>query len=97
MTTERVVPFRARDEFEANLINVLGSKRPEKGPGLLVHGAGVRANILPNCGQSGRAIAEEARAAGDRRPLCCCSQKNTARGRVCYARLQSASKNLRTG
>jgi hypothetical protein len=46
MTTERVVPFRARDGFEANLINVRGSERPEKGPVLLVHGAGVRANIF---------------------------------------------------
>jgi hypothetical protein len=46
MTTERVVPFRARDGFEANLINVRGSQRPEKGPILLVHGAGVRANIF---------------------------------------------------
>jgi hypothetical protein len=46
MTNERVVPFRARDGFEANLINVRGSERPEKGPVLLVHGAGVRANIF---------------------------------------------------
>jgi hypothetical protein len=46
MTTERVVPVRARDGFEMNLINVRGSERPEKGPVLLVHGAGVRANIF---------------------------------------------------
>src|SRR5258707_14075356 len=46
MTTERVVPVRARDGFELNLINVRGSQRPEKGPVLLVHGAGVRANIF---------------------------------------------------
>ena len=46
MTTERVVPFRARDGFAANLINVRGSDRAEKGPVLLVHGAGVRANIF---------------------------------------------------
>jgi len=46
MTTERVVPVRARDGFEMNLINVRGSGRPEKGPVLLVHGAGVRANIF---------------------------------------------------
>lgn len=45
-TTERVVPVRARDGFELNLINVRGSQRPEKGPVLLVHGAGVRANIF---------------------------------------------------
>jgi pimeloyl-ACP methyl ester carboxylesterase len=43
---ERVVPFRARDGFEANLINVRGTGKPEKGPVLLVHGAGVRANIF---------------------------------------------------
>jgi pimeloyl-ACP methyl ester carboxylesterase len=43
---ERVVPFRARDGFEANLINLRGSSQPEKGPVLLVHGAGVRANIF---------------------------------------------------
>src|SRR5262249_2575780 len=46
MTTECVVPFRARDGFEANLLNVRGADRPEKGPVLLVHGAGVRANIF---------------------------------------------------
>jgi hypothetical protein len=46
MTTERVVPVRARDGFELNLINVRGWQRPEKGPVLLVHGAGVRANIF---------------------------------------------------
>lgn len=43
---ERVVPFRARDGFQCNLINVRGRERPEKGPVLLVHGAGVRANIF---------------------------------------------------
>ena len=43
---ERVVPFRAGDGFEENLINVRGSSKPEKGPVLLVHGAGVRANIF---------------------------------------------------
>ena len=43
---ERVVPFRARDGFDANLINVRGLSKPEKGPVLLVHGAGVRANIF---------------------------------------------------
>jgi hypothetical protein len=46
MTTERVVPFRARDGFAANLINVRGPDKAEKGPVLLVHGAGVRANIF---------------------------------------------------
>src|SRR5207237_242851 len=43
---ERVVPFRSRDGFEANLVNVRANDRPEKGPILLVHGAGVRANIF---------------------------------------------------
>jgi hypothetical protein len=46
MTAERVVPFRARDGFECNLVNVRGADRPEKGPVLLVHGAGVRANVF---------------------------------------------------
>jgi hypothetical protein len=56
MTTERVVPFRARDGFEGNVINVRGSARPEKGPVLLVHGAGVRANIFR--APSGRTIVD---------------------------------------
>jgi hypothetical protein len=43
---ERVIPFRARDGFECNLVNVQGSAPPEKGPVLVVHGAGVRANIF---------------------------------------------------
>ena len=43
---ESVVPFRARDGFEENLIHVRGTSKPEKGPVLLVHGAGVRANIF---------------------------------------------------
>src|SRR5260221_5945798 len=56
MTTERVVPVRARDGFELNLINVRGAERPEKGPVLLVHGAGVRANIFR--APSGRTIVD---------------------------------------
>ena len=44
--SERIVPFRAGDGLECNLINVRGSDRPEKGPVILVHGAGVRANIF---------------------------------------------------
>jgi len=40
------VPFWTRDGFEANLINVRGPGKPEKGPVVLVHGAGVRANIF---------------------------------------------------
>ena len=56
MTTERVVPVRARDGFEMNLINVRGAQPPEKGPVLLVHGAGVRANIFR--APSGRTIVD---------------------------------------
>jgi hypothetical protein len=43
---ERTVPFRATDGFECNLINVRGDRDPDKGPVLLVHGAGVRADIF---------------------------------------------------
>jgi hypothetical protein len=43
---DRVVPFQTRDGFEENVINVRGSSKPEKGAVLLVHGAGVRANIF---------------------------------------------------
>lgn len=43
---ERKVIFRAEDGFECNLLNVRGDRPPEKGPVLLVHGAGVRANIF---------------------------------------------------
>jgi pimeloyl-ACP methyl ester carboxylesterase len=57
MTTERVVPFRTRDGFECNLVNVRGTAAPEKGPVILVHGAGVRANIFR--APSGRTIVDE--------------------------------------
>lgn len=43
---ERVVPFTSGDGFECNVINVKGEKAPTKGPVLLVHGAGVRANLF---------------------------------------------------
>jgi hypothetical protein len=43
---ERVVPFAAGDGVELNLINVRGPHPPAKPPVLLVHGAGVRANIF---------------------------------------------------
>lgn len=43
---ERVVPFTAGDGLECNLINIRGDRPPSKGPILLVHGAGVRANIF---------------------------------------------------
>ena len=45
--TERVVPFTAGDGTACNVINVRGSNgQPTRGPVLLVHGAGVRANIF---------------------------------------------------
>ena len=43
---EEMVPFRAGDGMECNLIHVQGNAAPTKGPVLLVHGAGVRANIF---------------------------------------------------
>jgi pimeloyl-ACP methyl ester carboxylesterase len=43
---ERVVPFAAGDGFPLNLIHVRGATPPTRGPVLLVHGAGVRANIF---------------------------------------------------
>ena len=43
---DTIIPFRAGDEFECNLIHVEGEKTAIKGPVLLVHGAGVRANIF---------------------------------------------------
>lgn len=43
---ERAVPFTAGDGFACNLINVRGPAEPTRGPVLLVHGAGVRANIF---------------------------------------------------
>jgi alpha/beta hydrolase fold len=44
--SEQVIEFAAGDGLELNLINVRGSTPPTKGPVLLVHGAGVRANIF---------------------------------------------------
>lgn len=44
--SERVVPFTAGDGFQCNVINVKGETPPTKGPVLLVHGAGVRANVF---------------------------------------------------
>lgn len=43
---ESKVPFTAGDGLECNLIHVQGDTPPTKGPVLLVHGAGVRANIF---------------------------------------------------
>ena len=45
MLKQTVVPFTAGDGMALNLIHVEGEKSPDKGPVLLVHGAGVRANI----------------------------------------------------
>lgn len=43
---ERAVPFETRDGLTCDVINVRGTEPPTKGPVLLVHGAGVRANIF---------------------------------------------------
>jgi hypothetical protein len=43
---ERVVPFTAGDGMQLNLVNVRGDREPSKCPVILVHGAGVRANIF---------------------------------------------------
>jgi hypothetical protein len=43
---ERVVPFSAGDGLALNLVNVCGRQAPTRGPVLLVHGAGVRANLF---------------------------------------------------
>jgi pimeloyl-ACP methyl ester carboxylesterase len=43
---EQIVPFTAGDGFHCNLIHVLGKRPPTKGPVMLVHGAGVRANLF---------------------------------------------------
>ena len=43
---EETIPFRAKDGFECNLVHVRGSAEPTKGPVMLVHGAGVRANLF---------------------------------------------------
>jgi lambda repressor-like predicted transcriptional regulator len=46
MTEARVIEFEADDGRQCNLIHVTGRKNPFRGPVLLVHGAGVRANIF---------------------------------------------------
>jgi hypothetical protein len=43
---EETIPFRAKDGFECNLVHVRGTSEPTKGPVLLAHGAGVRANLF---------------------------------------------------
>ena len=46
MNVEQKIPFVAADGLACNLIHVTGETRATKGPILLVHGAGVRANIF---------------------------------------------------
>jgi len=43
---ERPVPFTTEDGLRLNLVNVRGDREPDRGPVILVHGAGVRANIF---------------------------------------------------
>jgi pimeloyl-ACP methyl ester carboxylesterase len=43
---EQTVPFTAGDGYPCSLVHVTGDAAPTKGPVLLVHGAGVRANIF---------------------------------------------------
>jgi hypothetical protein len=43
---EEIVPFVAGDGFHCNLVHVRSEAPPTRGPVLLVHGAGVRANIF---------------------------------------------------
>ncbi|WP_218105730.1 alpha/beta fold hydrolase [Micromonospora inyonensis] len=45
-TTDHVVPFQADDGRPLNLVNVRGDRPPSRGPVLLVHGAGVSAEIF---------------------------------------------------
>lgn len=44
--TEQIIPFQAGDGFSLNLVHVQGPTPPSKGPVLLIHGAGVRANLF---------------------------------------------------
>jgi hypothetical protein len=53
---DEVVPFRAGDGVPLNLIHVRGERPPSRGPVLLVHGAGVRANIFR--APSGRTVVD---------------------------------------
>jgi hypothetical protein len=41
-----IIPFESEDGFGCTLVHVTGSKTPDKGPVLLVHGAGVSASIF---------------------------------------------------
>ena len=55
--SEEVVPFTAGDGVELNLIHVAAAAAPTRPPVLLVHGAGVRANIFR--APSGRTLVDE--------------------------------------
>ena len=44
--TMETVPFTAGDGFACNVLHAKGVEAPTKGPVLLVHGAGVRANLF---------------------------------------------------
>jgi pimeloyl-ACP methyl ester carboxylesterase len=57
MLEERVIPFTAGDGTELNLIHVRGPHAPARPPVLLVHGAGVRANIFRP--PTGRTLVDE--------------------------------------
>ena len=46
MASDRVVSFTTEDGRALNLVHVQGAQAPTRGPVLLVHGAGVRANIF---------------------------------------------------
>jgi lambda repressor-like predicted transcriptional regulator len=46
MTKDEIVAFTAGDGRQLNLVHVCGDRNPSKGAVLLVHGAGVRANIF---------------------------------------------------
>jgi hypothetical protein len=46
MTSETVIPFKAGDGMALNVIHVESERTPTKGPVLVVHGAGVRANLF---------------------------------------------------
>jgi hypothetical protein len=43
---ETIVPFSAGDGMACNLVHIEGERAPTRGPVILVHGAGVRANIF---------------------------------------------------
>src|SRR5687767_10662607 len=43
---ETIVPFEAGDGFALNLVHVKSPRPASRGPVLLVHGAGVRANLF---------------------------------------------------